>query len=92
MRRSPTEVVLVTQDGCKPCLRVKRILGEIAPAVTDLSVREVQFDSEEGARLAAEHGILFPPAVIGDGRLIGKGKIREEDLRLALGVPAPRDS
>jgi len=52
-------------------------------------VREVRFDSEEGVRLAEEHSILFPPGVIGDGRLLGKGKIREEDLRRALGASVP---
>lgn len=85
-------MLLVTQQGCKPCLRIKRILNEIGPTVPGLSVREVQFDSEEGVRLAEQHGILFPPAVFGDGRLLGKGKIREEDLRRALGAPPSRSS
>jgi hypothetical protein len=82
----------VTQDGCKPCLRVKRILGEIAPTVPGLTVREVQLDSDEGLSLAQQHGILIPPAVIGNGRLLGKGKIREEDLRRELGAPLPRSA
>ena len=82
-------MVLVTQPGCNPCLRVKRILGEIARSAPGLAIREVRFDSEEGLRMAAIHGILFPPAVVADGRLLGKGKILESDLRLALGVPIP---
>lgn len=70
-----------------PCLRVKRILAEITPKLSGLSIREVQLDSEEGVSLAQQHGILFPPAVIGDGTLLGKGKIREAELYRALGVP-----
>ena len=85
-------MLLVTQEGCNPCLRVKRILGEIARTVPDLVVREVRFDSEEGVSLAQQHGILFPPAVIGDGRLVGKGKIREEDLYDAMGASFHRSA
>ena len=69
---------------------MKRILAEIAPTVPDLSVREVLLASDEGWELATRHSILFPPAVIVDGVLVGKGKIREEDLRRALGAPPVR--
>lgn len=65
---------------------MKRILSDIVPATPGLSVREVRFDSSEGLELASRHSIAFPPAVIADGRLMGKGKILEEDLRRALGA------
>ena len=65
---------------------MKRILGEITQNAPSLSIREVRFDSDEGLELAATHAILFPPAVIADGHLLGKGKIRESELRLALGA------
>lgn len=58
--------------------------------VDSFSLREVRFDSEEGLELAGRHSILFPPAVIVDGQLVGKGKIREEDLRRALGAVPQR--
>lgn len=85
-------VVLVTQEGCNPCFRVKRLLDQILGETEDVEVREVQLSSEEGAELAVRHNILFPPAVIVDGRLVAKGKVLEKDLRLALGAPptAPR--
>ncbi len=81
------QVILLTQAGCTPCLRVKRILGDISRSVPEISVREVAYDSDEGTQLAETHSILFPPAVVADGRLVGKGKIREEELRRAIGAP-----
>jgi glutaredoxin len=84
------QVLLLTQEGCNPCRRVKRILGEIAREVPDLTLTEASFDSERGMELAAQHQILYPPAVLLDGRLVGKGKIREEELRRAVGAPLPR--
>ena len=83
-------MVLVTQEGCNPCARVKRLLGELRPILPELLVREVPLDSEEGFELAGRYSILYPPAVIADGVLVGKGKIREEDLRRALGAVGPR--
>ncbi len=82
------EVTLVTQDGCTPCRRVRKLLEGIRPEVPNLRVHEVTFTSEEGWRLVQQHGILLPPAVFVDGRLVGAGVIREIDLREAL-TPAP---
>lgn len=79
----------MTQEGCNPCTRVKRILGEIGKEVPGLVVREVSLSSEEGMNLALEHTILFPPAVFIEGKLMGKGKIREEELRRQLGASSP---
>lgn len=80
------EVILVSQEGCNPCLRVKRILDEIRGEGEGFDLREVRLDSDEGSGLAVRHSIFFPPAVFVDGRLVGKGKVREEDLRRALGA------
>ena len=84
------EVILITQKGCKPCLRVKRLLEELRPEVADLVVTEVSFSSEEGMRRANQDGIAFPPAVYVDGMFLAKGKVHEEVLRRALGArPRP---
>lgn len=80
-------VILVTQDGCNPCLRVKRLLAEISSDIGALNVVEVAFDSEEGIELAVRHKILFPPAVFVNGRLLAKGKVLEKELRGALNAP-----
>lgn len=82
-------VLLITQEGCNPCLRVKRILDEIRRGSEEFDLWEVRFDSPEGTELAVRHSILFPPAVFVDGRLVAKGRVREETLRNALETPAP---
>lgn len=82
-----SQVILVTQEGCNPCLRVKRLLDQIRGETGGVEFREVQLSSDEGTELAVRHNILFPPAVIVNGRLIAKGKVLDKDLRLALGAP-----
>jgi len=72
--------VLVTSPGCTPCLRVKRILNELQQEMPGLSVDEVDFASQVGLKLAGEHKILYPPAVIVNGTLIGQGKIDADEM------------
>lgn len=68
-------VLLVTSEGCKPCSRVKRILGELQSNMPDLLVETVDLASPTGTKLALENRILYPPAVFIEGKLFGKGKI-----------------
>jgi hypothetical protein len=72
----------VTSLGCTPCLRVKRILTELNAKIPNLTVEEVEFTSPAGAKLAIENGILYPPAVFVNGKLIAKGKI-DADVMVA---------
>ncbi len=78
------QVVLLGQEGCTPCLRVRRLLAELGPELPGLEVREVEFRSAEGMDLALANSVFFPPAVFVDGRLVAKGKIFPETLRTAL--------
>ena len=78
------ELTLLTQEGCNPCERVKRILAGLRAEGTPINVREVPFDSPEGLDLALANSVLYPPAVFLDGRLLAKGRIHEEELRGAL--------
>ncbi len=78
------EVVMVTKEGCLPCLRIKRILGELKAELPELGVREVDFTSEEGVALAVKNSVLYPPAVFINGALLAKGKIMEEPLKEAV--------
>ncbi len=68
-------VLLVTSEGCKPCSRVKRVLGELQSNMPGLVVETVDLASPDGSKLALENGILYPPAVFIEGKLFGKGKI-----------------
>lgn len=77
----PTEVTVITKEGCLPCLRIKRIVGELKAELPNIEVREVNFTSKEGVALAVKNSILYPPAVFINGSLFAKGKIMEEPLR-----------
>lgn len=75
---------MVTKEGCLPCLRIKRILGELRMELPEIVVREVDFTSEEGVGFAVRNSILYPPAVFINGSLFAKGKIMEEPLKEAV--------
>lgn len=86
--RIMVKILLLTQEGCSPCKRIKRILEESRNEIPGLEIREVRFSSEDGMRLSVSHNILYPPAVFMDGELFAKGKIGEEELKQALRVAA----
>ena len=78
------EVSIISKEGCLPCLRIKRIVGELEAELPEVTVREVDFASEEGVALSVKNTILYPPAVFIDGSLFAKGKIMEEPLKDAV--------
>ncbi len=73
-------VQLLTSEGCTPCLRVKRILRELQAELANLAIEEVEYASSQGSKFARENGILYPPAVFLEGKLIAKGKIDAQSL------------
>ncbi len=75
---------MISKEGCVPCLRVKRIVGELKAELPEISVHEVDFGSEEGIALSVKNSILYPPAVFINGSLFAKGKIMEEPLKEAV--------
>lgn len=77
------KVLLITKEGCLPCLRVKRILNEMKNELPELSMDEVDFASESGMKLAIEFQVLYPPAVFIDD-MVFKGKIPEDELKEAI--------
>ena len=78
------EVAFVTKEGCLPCLRIRRILGELKAELPGIEIREVDFTSEEGVALAVKNGILYPPAVFINSILFAKGKIMEGPMKDAV--------
>jgi glutaredoxin len=78
------EVAIVSKEGCLPCLRIKRIVGELKAELPEIEVREVDFASEEGMALSVKNSIVYPPAVFINGYLFAKGKIMEEPLKEAV--------
>ncbi len=74
------KVLVVTSEGCKPCTRVKRVLGELQADMPDLIVDEVDYYSPAGSRLAVDNDITYPPAVFIEGALFEKGKIHTDEM------------
>jgi len=77
-------LLLLTSEGCTPCLRVKRILKELQAESPDVSIEEIEFASVAGSKLAIQNNIIYPPAVFLNGKLIAKGKIYGEEIAAAL--------
>lgn len=78
------KVVLMTSQGCTPCIRVKRILTELKNEMPELIIEEMEFASPAGSKLAMENGVLYPPAVFVNGTLIAKGKIDAEKMTATI--------
>lgn len=76
-------VTLLTAADCPMCDHAKQVLGDIGRDHR-IAVEEVRLDTERGRRLAAEHGVLFAPGVLLDGRPFAYGRLSERKLRKAL--------
>ena len=77
-----TKILLVTNEGCSHCTRVKQILEAMKNEIPGISVEEVNFSSKRGLEISTEHQIFYPPAVFIDDKLFGSGnKINEDELK-----------
>lgn len=76
-------VTLVSSHDCHLCERARRVLGSLA-VESELFVREVGWDSEEGQSMVAADGVPFPPALFIEGSLAGYGRLSERALRRRL--------
>ena len=77
------KILVLSKEGCLPCIRVHRIMNDLRAEIPGLNVEEVDFSSQEGMKLAIKHQVLYPPAVLVDGQVF-KGKIREDELKGAV--------
>jgi len=73
-------VTLVTAQDCHLCERARHVLASLSEE-NRLAVREVRWESDEGARLISTTGVPFPPAVYLNGTLAGYGRVSERALR-----------
>lgn len=76
-------LTLLTRTDCTWCSDGKQLLAGLSREFP-LSVEEVDLDSDDGRRLAAEHRLLFAPGLIADGRLIAHGRLSARALRRDL--------
>ena len=87
-RGSPIHVLVLTQPACQFCDHAKNVLDRLAREFP-FTVREIAFGSSEGQRLALDHGAIFAPAILIDGKLASYGRPSERRLRRLLGKRAP---
>lgn len=81
--RPARAVTLLTSADCLMCEHAKQVLGVVGRD-HDLQIEEVALDTERGRTLAAEHGVMFAPGVLLDGRAFAYGRLSERKLRKAL--------
>lgn len=77
-------VLILDAPGCRYCGDAKALLARLA-AEFALEVETTGAHGEPGRSLALEHGVLFPPGIFIDGRLVQYGRPSEGRLRAHLG-------
>ena len=82
-RRTATAVTLLTSADCLMCEHAKQVLLDVGRD-HPLVVEEIGLDTDRGRSLAAEHGVMFAPGVLLDGRAFAYGRLSERKLRKAL--------
>lgn len=83
MSASARAVTLLTAADCLMCEHAKKVLGDVGRDHR-LEVEEVRLDTDRGRLLAADHGVVFAPGILLDGRAFAYGRLSERKLRKAL--------
>ena len=78
-------VTLLTSEDCLMCQHAKKVLAAVGRD-HELDIEEVALDTERVRRLASEHGVLFAPGVLLDGRAFAYGRLSERKLLRAFGA------
>ncbi len=76
-------VTLLTKANCEFCVRANEILTRLGTEI-QFDLRTIELESASGQALAAQHGVLFAPGVLVDGRLSTFGRPSERRLRRDL--------
>lgn len=82
-RLNAIEVLLLTKDDCTFCGEAKAILRRLGDEFL-LRVSTDDIGSPRGLTLALQGGLLFPPAIVIDGRPFSYGRPSERKLRREL--------
>lgn len=73
-------VTLLTKSDCDNCVRATEILDRLANEL-DFSVELIDIETATASELARQHGVMFAPGVLLDGRLSTYGRPSERRLR-----------
>ena len=76
-------VTLLTKADCEFCVRAKEVLTRLGTEIA-FELLTIDLESASGQALAAQHGVLFAPGVLVDGRLSTFGRPSERRLRRDL--------
>lgn len=77
------EVLLLTKDDCKFCDEAKAIFARLGDEFP-LRIDTAELSSPGGQAVALEGDLLFPPAIVIDGRPFSYGRPSERKLRREL--------
>lgn len=77
------EILVLTQEDCAFCDHAQDVLARLQREF-DLTVTSLEINSEEGAQLATEGGIMFPPGIFVAGEPLSYGRLSERKLRKRL--------
>lgn len=61
-------------------MRVKRALDELQKRLPSVTVSMVDISTPDGARIATQNNVIYPPAVFIAGTLFAKGKVDAERM------------
>ncbi len=81
-------LLYITAPGCHLCERGRPIVAALA-AENGFDVREVDWDDAAAREATERDGVLFPPAVYLDERLLGYGRLSERRLRKQVATVVP---
>jgi hypothetical protein len=86
MAASSLLLILISSEGCHLCERARQLLTVLAED-REVTVRELSWQSAEGAALVLRDGVPFPPALYVEGALAGYGRLSERAVRRKLAQP-----
>jgi predicted DCC family thiol-disulfide oxidoreductase YuxK len=81
-------VTLISSDDCHLCERARRLLTNLAKD-RGMAVRELSWQSDQGAALVRRDGVPFPPALYIQEALAGYGRLSEKVVRRKLAQARP---
>lgn len=77
------DILVLIQEDCAFCDHAQDVLARLQREF-DLTVTSLEINSEEGAQLATEGGIMFPPGIFVAGQPFSYGRLSERKLRKRL--------
>lgn len=75
------KVTLIKPEGCAHCIQVKGSLEKMKKNYPDLTVEDVDMESEKGQNMVQKYGIMASPGILINNEFFASGGASEEQLR-----------